>query len=98
MYRIIYGESRYLCASTNTLNTSSEEISFSGQRFNYCIGFIDMMNSTKIASDLAGTEISRYYSIFLNAMATIVNNFGAKIIKNAGDALIDYFPRMQEMH
>ena len=67
----------------NTLNTSCEEISFSGQRFNYCIGFIDMMNSTKIASGLAGTEISRYYSIFLNAMATIINNFGAK---------------MQEMH
>ena len=42
-----------------------------------------MMNSTKIASGLAGTEISRYYSIFLNAKATIINNFGAK---------------MQEMH
>lgn len=80
----------------NTLNASSEEISFSGQRFNYCIGFIDMMNSTKIASDLAGTEISRYYSIFLNAMATIVNNFGAKIIKNEGDALIYYFPKTSD--
>src|SRR5215831_2887955 len=82
----------------NTLNTSSEEISFSGQRFNYGIGFIDMMNSTKIASGLAGTEISRYYSIFLNAMATIVNNFGAKIIKNAGDALIYYFPNTSDIN
>ncbi len=81
----------------NILNTSSEEISFSGQRFNYCIGFTDMMNSTKIASGLAGTEISRYYSIFLNAMATIVNNFGAKIIKNAGDALIYYFPKTSDI-
>jgi class 3 adenylate cyclase len=82
----------------NTLNTSREEISFSGQRYNYCIGFIDMMNSTKIASGLVGTEISRYYSIFLNAMATIVNNFGAKIIKNAGDALIYYFPKTSDIN
>jgi class 3 adenylate cyclase len=82
----------------NTLNAANEEISFSGQRFNYCIGFIDMMNSTKIASGLAGTEISRYYSIFLNAMATIVSNFGAKIIKNAGDALIYYFPKTSDIN
>lgn len=51
-----------------------------------------MMNSTKIASNLAGAELDKYYSIFLNAMATIVRNFGGKIIKNAGDALIYYFP------
>ncbi|MGC2685777.1 MAG: adenylate/guanylate cyclase domain-containing protein, partial [Candidatus Nitrosopolaris sp.] len=82
----------------NTLNTSSEEISFSGQRFNYSIGFIDMMNSTNITSSLAGTEISRYYSIFLNAMATIANNFGAKIIKNAGDALVYYFPKASDIN
>ena len=82
----------------NTLNTSSEEISFLGQRFNYCIGFIDMMNSTNITSSLAGTEISRYYSIFLNTMATIANNFGAKIIKNAGDALIYYFPKASDIN
>jgi class 3 adenylate cyclase len=82
----------------DTLNTSREEITFLGQRFNYCIGFIDMMNSTNIASSLIGTEISRYYSIFLNAMATIVNNFGGKIIKNAGDALLYYFPKSSDVN
>ncbi len=82
----------------NTLDTCSEEISFLGQRSNYSIGFIDMMNSTNIASSLKGTEISRYYSIFLNAMATIANNFGAKIIKNAGDALIYYFPKSSDIN
>lgn len=68
------------------------EVSFSGHRENCCICFIDMMNSTKIATELSGTEITRYYGVFLNAMATIVKNFGAKIIKNAGDCLIFYFP------
>jgi class 3 adenylate cyclase len=69
------------------------EVSFSGHEQNCCICFIDMMNSTKISSELGSAEITRYYAIFLNAMATIVKNFGAKIIKNAGDCLIYYFPK-----
>lgn len=51
-----------------------------------------MMNSTKIASNLAGVELDKFYPIFLNAKAILVRNFGGKIIKNAGDALINYFP------
>jgi class 3 adenylate cyclase len=74
------------------VTSEEEEVSFSGLRKNYCVCFIDMMNSTRIASNLAGAELDKYYSIFLNAMATIVRNFGGKIIKNAGDALIYYFP------
>jgi class 3 adenylate cyclase len=70
-----------------------EEISFSGQRQQCCVCFIDMMDSTKIASKLSSTQISKYYGFFLNAMATIARNFGAKIIKNAGDCLIFYFPK-----
>ena len=31
-------------------------------------------------------------------MATIANNFGAKIIKNAGDALIYYFPKASDIN
>jgi two-component system, OmpR family, response regulator ChvI len=70
-----------------------EEISFSGLRRNCCVCFIDMMNSTKIASMLSNTQISKYYGFFLNAMAIIARNFDAKIIKNAGDCLIFYFPK-----
>ncbi|HEY6535005.1 MAG TPA: hypothetical protein VIY08_04265 [Candidatus Nitrosocosmicus sp.] len=70
----------------------------SGQRFNYSVCFIDMINSTNITSGLVGNEISRYYSIFLNAMATIANNFGVKIIKNAGDALMYYFPKTSDIN
>jgi hypothetical protein len=55
--------------------SSEEEVSFSGLRQDYCVCFIDMMNSTKIASNLAGVELDKYYSIFLNAMAIIVRNF-----------------------
>jgi class 3 adenylate cyclase len=45
-----------------------------------------------ISSNLNYSQVSRYYSVFLNAIATIVRNFRAKIIKNAGDCLIYYFP------
>jgi class 3 adenylate cyclase len=70
----------------------TQEVSFLGQSKNYCICFIDIMNSTRIVSQLDEKQLSRYYSTFLNAMATIATNFGAKIIKNAGDCLIFHFP------
>jgi class 3 adenylate cyclase len=74
-------------------DTKQDEISFLGLRKNYCICYIDMMNSTKIAAELSDVQIGKYYAIFLNSMATIAKNFGAKIIKNAGDCLIFYFPQ-----
>jgi two-component system response regulator ChvI len=72
-------------------NAGIEEISFSGEVQNYCVCFIDIIGSTKISSDLTPAQLSRYYEIFLNAIALIARNFGAKIVKNAGDALIIYF-------
>jgi two-component system, OmpR family, response regulator ChvI len=81
-------DSLFRLASSNT----TEEVSFSGQRQKYCVCFIDMVNSTAITSSLNDAQVSKYYAIFLNAMATIARNFGAKIIKNAGDCLIYYFP------
>lgn len=50
-----------------------------------------MIGSTRITSDLTPSQLSRYYELFLNAIALIAKNFGAKIVKNAGDAIIFYF-------
>jgi class 3 adenylate cyclase len=72
-------------------NVGRKEISFSGEVQNYCVCFIDIIGSTKISSDLTPAQLSRYYELFLNAIALIATNFGAKIVKNAGDALIFYF-------
>jgi class 3 adenylate cyclase len=72
-------------------NVGTKEISFSGEVRNYCVCFIDIIGSTKISSELTPTQLSRYYELFLNAIALIATNFGAKIVKNAGDALIFYF-------
>ena len=72
-------------------NVGTKEIFFSGEVQNYCVCFIDIIGSTKISSGLTPTQLSRYYELFLNAIALIARNFGAKIVKNAGDALIFYF-------
>ena len=61
-----------------------------------CVCFIDMISSTKISSNLSAAQLSRYYEIFLNGIAYIAENFGAKIVKNAGDALIFYFDNLKQ--
>ena len=76
---------------TTNWNVGTEEISFSGEIQNYCVCFIDIIGSTKISADLTPSQLSRYYELFLNAIALIARNFRAKVVKNAGDALIFYF-------
>ena len=81
-----------ICASD--LGLVPEEISFVDRSMTYCVCFVDMVNSTGITAELASDrqKIGKYYSIFINTMATLVRNYGAKIVKNAGDALMFYFP------
>ena len=68
-------------------------ISFSKEHKSYCVGIIDIVNSTKIIANLANSKICEYYSIFLNIMSIIAKKFDAKIIKNIGDSLLFYFPK-----
>ena len=78
-------------------SNSSEEISFSGNSQNYCVCFVDMVDSTKITAQISDArKIRKYYSIFINTMAAIARNFDAKIIKNTGDCLTYYFPKTSD--
>jgi CheY-like chemotaxis protein/class 3 adenylate cyclase len=71
----------------------AKEISFLDRSMNCCIGFVDMVDSTNVTAEISDRQkIGQYYSIFINTMAILVKNYGAKIVKNAGDALIFYFP------
>lgn len=58
----------------------------------YCVGLVDIVGSTKIAARLTHKRLSKYYEIFLNSMAQIVEEFGGYVIKNIGDSLLFYFP------
>ena len=74
-----------------------QEISFSGKSQNYCVCFVSMVESKDITFEIKDAgKIRRYYSIFINTMAAIARNFGAKIIKNTNTSLLYYFPKTSD--
>jgi two-component system, OmpR family, response regulator ChvI len=75
----------------------ANEISFLDRSMNCCVCFVDMVSSTKITAEISDRrKIGQYYSIFINTMAALAKNYGAKIVKYAGDALIFYFPETSD--
>ncbi len=60
---------------------------------NYCVGIVDVVNSTKIISKLSQEEACIYYSVFLNTIGYIAQSHGAKVVKNIGDGVLFYFPK-----
>jgi len=72
--------------------TSDYLVEFSTNTTSYCVGLVDMVNSTKISATIGPSKISRYYQIFLNSMSRIMSRFGGFVIKNVGDSLFYYFP------
>src|ERR687891_668741 len=80
--------------SLSLFDLTSEEISFLDRSLNCCVCFVDMVNSTSNIAEIVSDRriIGKYYSIFINTMAVLAKNYGAKIVKSAGDALIFYFP------
>src|ERR1051326_6310342 len=48
---------------------------------NYCVCFVDMVDSTTVSRQLSGHKIGRYFGLFLNRMASIASNFGETVVK-----------------
>jgi CheY-like chemotaxis protein len=72
----------------------NDQITFIDYSHSYCVCIIDIVNSTGNTFEITGSDnIRKYYSIFLNTMASIIKNYNGKVIKNAGDCLIYYFPK-----
>ena len=67
-------------------------VAFSGLTKNYCVGIVDMVNSTMISAEMNELDWCQYYEMFLNSMAKILPEFGGRVIKNQGDSLLYYFP------
>ena len=66
-------------------------LQFSERSEKYCVGMIDIVNSTKICSNLSDSQTSEFYQIFLNSIGAIVKKFDGTVVKNIGDALLFYF-------
>lgn len=74
--------------------SSEPEVSFSNYSENYCVSLVDIVGSTSIVSTIQNSEkIRMFYSIFINAMASILKKYNGRIIKTLGDGVISYFPR-----
>ena len=79
----------------NTIN--STEISFLDHSEHYCVCYVDMVDSTRVISEINKSDkIAQYYSIFLNSISIMVNKFAGKIIKNTGDGIVCYFPETSD--
>jgi len=78
------------------MQTQEYKVAFSGRTQNYCIGIVDIVNSTKISANLHEREWCKYYVTFLNSMGKILKRFGAIPLKNGGDSLLYYFPESND--
>ncbi len=67
-------------------------LEFSENKQKCCVGVIDIVSSTKITANLTDAQTRNFYGIFINFMASIVDDFGGIVVKNIGDALLFYFP------
>src|SRR6266513_1095965 len=75
-------------------NDNKEEVSFSGDSQNYCVCFVNMLESKEIIREIANNNrIRKYYFTFINTLAAIAKSFDAKVIKNTGNGLMFYFPK-----
>jgi len=81
-----------LYKTVNALKASQYSVEFSSKTVNYCVGLVDMIDSTKISARIGWARSTRYYQLFLNSMSEILKRFGGFVIKNVGDCLVYYFP------
>ena len=83
-----------LSSEKKDLNPSTSDylVAFSTSSQSYSVGYVDIVNSTKISASLSSEKLSQYYEIFLNSMSKIIGRFNGKVIKNIGDCLLYYFP------
>ena len=87
-------------SNSNSLakESNQEQINFINFTQQYCIGFIDIINSTQETAKIKDPKkLRKYYSLFLNSMSAILNQYHGKIVKNSGDNLFFYFPKTSNL-
>jgi len=90
---------KFISNSTWSENTDEKNpfaVAISETTKNFCVGIVDIANSTKITAKLPPNKAASYYEFFLNHMATILNKFGVTLIKNIGDSLLFCFPESSD--
>ncbi len=70
-------------------------LKFSDSTQDCSVGVIDIMSSTKTTANLTNDQTSHFYGIFINATAKIIKKFNGVTVKNLGDGILFYFPKMK---
>ena len=79
--------------SKRILVAEQNEVLFSNKSENYCICFIDIVGSTQITAKITPSEkVGKFYSTFINAVASIVKDHNGRIVKTVGDGVLFFFP------
>jgi hypothetical protein len=65
------GSKKDLSLSEAEFVLNENMISFEEIYQNYCVGIVDVVNSTKIVSKLSQEKACIYYSVFLNTIGSI---------------------------
>jgi len=76
-----------------TADHANSMISFESTYQNYCVGIVDIVNSTQNIAKLSQDKACTYYSVFLNTVGFVIQNNGGKVVKNIGDGILFYFPK-----
>jgi len=69
-------------------------VRFSQTNESSCVGIVDIIQSTVVTADLSDQQTRDFYGIFINSSAAIVKKFGGIVIKNIGDSVLFYFPKI----
>jgi class 3 adenylate cyclase len=62
----------------------------------YCVGIVDIVNSTQITAKLSQVKACEYYTVFLNVLDYIAKANRATVVKNIGDSILFYFPELSK--
>src|SRR6186713_1568432 len=85
-------ESASLNMTTNSDSAGQpDNIYFSEKSCMCCVGFVDIVDSTRITAGLTTHQMSKYYSLFINWVSGIISGYSGKVVKNTGDGLLFYF-------
>ena len=63
----------------------------------FCVFYVDMESSTFNIAGLHPDSYAFYYTAFYDILSDIALQFGGRVIKHVGDALIIYFPATSEL-
>ena len=85
-------ESTSLNMATNSDSASQPDNIFISEKSRMCcVGFVDMVDSTRITASLTTRQMSKYYSLFINWVSGIISGYSGNVVKNTGDGLLFYF-------